>query len=267
MGIIATTLKHLIAAGVTGDALVMAIEEIENAQPVMSGVAKSSAAIRQERYREKKRNETVTNRNKSVTGHNESVTNVTDVMLPKDSTHIYSPNLSKSVTSDVTGITNVTNNVTGDALPSDGSDGFPNPSLTSLTPHKENPLKGSKEKPQERGSSMAEDFEFPEKWQEWAAQNFRDATAQEITELFIEFRNYWCAIPGARGRKRNWYTTWQNRVKEKLTKKGQNYGNFRAKPSRTEPPAKPDYRKGTEGFQVIGGDDPGDSGSEEGSLL
>jgi hypothetical protein len=59
MGIISTAVKHLIAAGVTGDALVTAIQEMEDACPV-----RSKAAERQARYRERKHNSDVT----TVTG-------------------------------------------------------------------------------------------------------------------------------------------------------------------------------------------------------
>ncbi len=73
--IIATALKHLIAAGVTGDALVMAVAEMEAAnsasrEPVQDAGTRSPAAIRQSRYRNKKRNEGITGRNESITNHN-----------------------------------------------------------------------------------------------------------------------------------------------------------------------------------------------------
>jgi hypothetical protein len=61
VSIIATAVKHLIAAGVTGDALVAAIAEMEAATDT-----RSSAAKRQARYRENldvKASQTVTNRN------------------------------------------------------------------------------------------------------------------------------------------------------------------------------------------------------------
>lgn len=61
MSVIATAVKHLIAAGVTGDALVTAIAEMEAATDT-----RSSAAKRQARYRENqnvKASQTVTNRN------------------------------------------------------------------------------------------------------------------------------------------------------------------------------------------------------------
>ena len=50
MGAIATAAKHLIAAGVTGDALVTALEEIEDA----AAPKRSKGAERQARYRERK---------------------------------------------------------------------------------------------------------------------------------------------------------------------------------------------------------------------
>lgn len=56
MSIIATAVRHLIAAGVTGDALCAAIAEMEadiRAEPK----PRSAGAIRQARYREAKRNE------------------------------------------------------------------------------------------------------------------------------------------------------------------------------------------------------------------
>lgn len=60
MSVIATAVKHLIAAGVTGDALVTAVAEMEAATDT-----RSSAAKRQARYRENqniKASQTVTNR-------------------------------------------------------------------------------------------------------------------------------------------------------------------------------------------------------------
>ena len=67
--IIAIALKHLIAAGVTGDALVTAVAEME-ATNSASGEAmqvvetRSSSAIRLSRYPNKKRNEGITEHNK-----------------------------------------------------------------------------------------------------------------------------------------------------------------------------------------------------------
>lgn len=73
MSVIAMAVKHLIAAGVSGDDLVSAIADME-AEMQESEPARSSAAERQARYRaRKKEEETVT---RDVTLRN-SVTNVT----------------------------------------------------------------------------------------------------------------------------------------------------------------------------------------------
>lgn len=56
MSIIATAVRHLMAAGVTGDALIAAIEDME-AQVRAEPKARSVGAIRQQRYRENQRNE------------------------------------------------------------------------------------------------------------------------------------------------------------------------------------------------------------------
>jgi hypothetical protein len=77
MTAIAPILRELIAAGLSGEALVEAVERIELAS---QGAAKerSSAALRQERYRQRKASQTVTSDARDVT----SVTNVTPEALP-----------------------------------------------------------------------------------------------------------------------------------------------------------------------------------------
>jgi len=76
MTVIATALKHLMAAGVTGDALIAAISEIEAALPGAQPIEqqRSKAAIRQERYRRNKTSQNVTNGITNVTEDNASVT-------------------------------------------------------------------------------------------------------------------------------------------------------------------------------------------------
>lgn len=56
MSVIATAVRHLIAAGVTGDALIEAIAEME-ADLIATPKPRSAGAIRTERWRERKRHE------------------------------------------------------------------------------------------------------------------------------------------------------------------------------------------------------------------
>lgn len=68
MSIIAVAVKHLISAGVTGDALVTAIAEMEEAISSGKNEVKSSAAIRQQRYRERNALRNVTSRDVTQKG-------------------------------------------------------------------------------------------------------------------------------------------------------------------------------------------------------
>ena len=58
MSIIATAVRHLLAAGVTGEALVQAIAEMEAAQPKSDPVADKRRAYDRERKRAAKINST-----------------------------------------------------------------------------------------------------------------------------------------------------------------------------------------------------------------
>lgn len=78
MTVIATALKHMLAAGMPHDAIVAAVEEMEAgvASSPPTG-ARSKAAIRQERYRHKKASQNVTNHNGVTPEHNNVTENVT----------------------------------------------------------------------------------------------------------------------------------------------------------------------------------------------
>jgi hypothetical protein len=78
MGVIATALKHLIAAGVSGDALITAIADIELSQKAV----KSTNAERQKRYRERKAlQNNVTLRN-AVTNITENASHIENARAP-----------------------------------------------------------------------------------------------------------------------------------------------------------------------------------------
>lgn len=92
MGVIATAVRHLITAGVSGDDLVRAIEDIEDALPSDEVDTRSGAARRQAAYRQRKaqreaaanaaHNDAVTDHNadhnaphnKPITNHNKGIT-------------------------------------------------------------------------------------------------------------------------------------------------------------------------------------------------
>jgi hypothetical protein len=77
VSVIATALKHLIAAGVSGDDLVRAVAEMEDAMPAAMP-SRSKAADRQARYRERQASQTVTERHET----SQTVTTVTPPLSP-----------------------------------------------------------------------------------------------------------------------------------------------------------------------------------------
>lgn len=63
-----------------------------------------------------------------------------------------------------------------------------------------------------KGSRMPEDMQTPEPWSEWVVATY-GVTPQRATRVFIEFRDFWCAVPGHRGLKSNWLATFKNRCR------------------------------------------------------
>jgi len=257
MGVMATALKHLMAAGLTGDELVSAIAEIEDSQ--LTSVTqlqfdnRSPAAIRMARYRDRQRNLSVTKRNESVT----SVTNVTKSDAP----------LQGGQAIPCPGNIIVTGDVTRDASPSDGFNSFPDPSLDFLTSPKENPLKGSKESPQaekpekeeklrRRGTRLAEDLELPAEWQEWAAQSYPRLLRGEIFEIFAIFKDYWISKAGKDATKVDWLATWRNWLRrDKGNPVGTKY-DTKSKPRTDRPngnytPGQHNYLADNRGFRTV----------------
>ena len=63
-----------------------------------------------------------------------------------------------------------------------------------------------------RGARLADDFEAPKDWIEWAVaeRNWSESDARSEAE---NFRDYWHAKPGKDGRKLDWPATWRNWVR------------------------------------------------------
>lgn len=68
----------------------------------------------------------------------------------------------------------------------------------------------SPEAPPTRGSRLGI-ATLPEDWRAFCKQERPELDPERV---FIEFRDYWAAVPGQRGRKLDWFATWRNRVRE-----------------------------------------------------
>lgn len=168
MGVIAVAVRHLIAAGVSGEALVAAIADLEAENPV-----EKKAELRRAKDRERKRS-----------------ANSTDSVESVDS-------LESEETS----------------LPP--TDGFPDLSLLTSNPSKENPPKGGQKKvSQERGTRLPQDWDLPTEWGDWALE--QGLSREKIILECDKFKDHFIARAGPHGVKRNWQATWRNWIRRNL---------------------------------------------------
>jgi uncharacterized protein YdaU (DUF1376 family) len=70
---------------------------------------------------------------------------------------------------------------------------------------------GRKAAVEQRGKRCPEPFLLTTEMREWARV---EAPNVDLHKATAEFVDYWRAIPGARGRKIDWVSTWRNRVRE-----------------------------------------------------
>lgn len=64
-----------------------------------------------------------------------------------------------------------------------------------------------------RGSRLPADWVLPRSWGKAALDLRPDLSAEQVRVLADEFRDYWTAVPGAKGCKLDWLATWRNRVR------------------------------------------------------
>jgi hypothetical protein len=149
---------------------------------------RSSNAKRQQRYRDRHRNETVTNRNEvtpdsDTTNQEQTVTNRNEVTPDSDTT-----NQEQTVTN--------RNEVT---LCYDAS-------LSKNINKKERERRGTRIPPE---FPTADDLEFA------ASQGWSD---KQIGDEAANFRDYWLGVPGAKGVKLDWPATWRKWVRSSRVK-------------------------------------------------
>lgn len=176
MSVIAAAVKHMLAAGMDPDAIVAAVADMElAAAPQVE--PRSSAAIRQARYRARKA--------ESVT---EPVTSVTDVMC--DVTDASSPPFPRPLSPQTP--------LTPTPIP---------PEIT--TPARKGTAKPP-DKPPKRGTRLPEDWQPNPDDIAFAQPHL---TGHEIANEAARFRDYWIAKAGSGGVKLDWSAVWRNWIR------------------------------------------------------
>lgn len=64
--------------------------------------------------------------------------------------------------------------------------------------------------PKGQSTRLAKDWELPDEWAIWAKENRPDLNPNQVAE---QFKDYWIAVAGAKGRKQDWFATWRNWVR------------------------------------------------------
>lgn len=236
MSVIAVALRELMAAGVTGDALVTAIERIEAAHMATMPTVptKSKGAVRTERWRARKAEEA----SQSVTERHETSPNVTERHTVTSAPPI-PPSLS------------------------------PEPPISPpLTPPTLDADANSSPKAK-RGSRLPDDWQPDDADRAFAVAH--GLNPEEIDRGAFEFRNYWTSRAGREALKLSWPRTWQNRVIELADRKRQ-----RGQAMASRPAQRPGGGQGVTDFAAIiarrrgeGGnpdDVPGERGAIPGSF-
>ncbi len=108
---------------------------------------------------------------------------------------------------------NDSNGTTRAGYPDPVPDPVPLPDQTQKSTTKKSPASDAS-----RGTRLADPFELPDEWSDFAK---RERPQFDPRIEAIKFANYWHAIPGAKGLKLSWKATWENYVLSDFYGKGQ----------------------------------------------
>lgn len=90
----------------------------------------------------------------------------------------------------------------------------PTPAPTSAPPAAEAAAEKSR-----RGTRLPEDFALPRPWGEWARAKYPHWTADIVSAIAGNFRNYWVAKAGKDATKLDWRATWENWCDSAITQR------------------------------------------------
>lgn len=193
MGIIAEAVRHMLAAGMPGDAVVAAISDMEAAATGGAGVSsastKSARTERNRRYYERRREASYSDGEASYS----------------DAQDATKSHIKTGEASDSDGVKTRT--------PSPSASPSP-PKETLPTPLKENnpspPLTPPPARPTERGTRLPVGWVLPDEWAQWCRDEWPNMPDSFIKTQAEQFNDHWRSLPGAKARKADWLAAWRN---------------------------------------------------------
>lgn len=73
-------------------------------------------------------------------------------------------------------------------------------------------------KKSQRGTRLPDDWTLPADWKVWALGDQPSWDEDYCERIAAQFRDYWIAVPGTKGCKLNWESTWRNWVRREKPK-------------------------------------------------
>ena len=62
------------------------------------------------------------------------------------------------------------------------------------------------------GTRLSNNWNLPDEWAEWASKE-KQMSYPEVKQMAHQFKDYWIAVPGTKGKKLDWAATWRNWVR------------------------------------------------------
>lgn len=91
-----------------------------------------------------------------------------------------------------------------------------------LYKEKEDTNVSSKKKNLRKGSRISSDWQLPKDWGDWAISEGMDELG--VRREADKFLDYWLSVPGQKGVKLNWHSTWRNWIRRAVENRGQAKG-------------------------------------------
>jgi uncharacterized protein YdaU (DUF1376 family) len=90
------------------------------------------------------------------------------------------------------------------------------PNATPIATNNHKPITNNhKNTEKQRGTRLPQDFSLPNEWIEFCARERPELDARDV---FLQFKDYWVALPGTKALKTDWTATWRNWVRRQNSK-------------------------------------------------
>lgn len=80
-----------------------------------------------------------------------------------------------------------------------------------------------------RGSRLPTDWLLPKSWGEWAIEERKDMTVEDVRKIAASFKDHWISQPSRHGVKADWEATWRNWIRKERRRTVVSFADRKAK--------------------------------------